>query len=77
MQKMGLRALLRAKKRSRHVPGVSDEHVPNVLQRDFSATAPNQKLVDRRHRVQCEWPQALSVGLHGPLQRRDHRAPHV
>lgn len=43
MQVMGLRALIRAKKRSRHVPGVSDEHVPNVLQRDFCATAPNQK----------------------------------
>lgn len=40
---MGLRALIRAKKRSRHVPGVSDAHVPNVLQRDFNATAPNQK----------------------------------
>ena len=43
MQKMGLRALIRAKKRSRGVPGVSDVHVPNVLQRDFCATAPNQK----------------------------------
>ncbi len=43
MQKMGLRALIRAKMRSRHVPGMSDVLVPNVLQRDFSATAPNQK----------------------------------
>lgn len=43
MQKMGLRALTRAKKRSRHVPGMSDDHVPNVLQRDFCATAPNHK----------------------------------
>ena len=43
MQKMGLRALIRVKKRSRHVPGMSDAHVPNVLQRDFCATAPNQK----------------------------------
>jgi putative transposase len=43
MQKMGLRALIRAKKRFRHVPGMSDAHVPNVLQRDFCATAPNQK----------------------------------
>lgn len=43
MQKMGLRALIRAKKRSRHVSGMSDAHVPNVLQRDFCATAPNQK----------------------------------
>ena len=43
MQKMGLRALIRAKKRSRHVPGTSDAYVPNVLQRDFCATAPNQK----------------------------------
>ena len=43
MQKMGLRALTRAKKRSRHVPSVSNVHVPNVLQRDFYATSPNQK----------------------------------
>ena len=43
MQKMGLRALIRAKKRSRNVPGMSDVHVPNVLQRDFCATAPNQR----------------------------------
>jgi transposase InsO family protein len=45
MQKMGLRALIRAKKRSRNISGMSDEHIPNVLQRDFSATAPNQKWV--------------------------------
>lgn len=43
MQKMGLRALIRAKKRSRHVPGMNDAHIANVLQRDFCATAPNQK----------------------------------
>ena len=43
MQKMGLRALIRAKKRSRHVLGISDAHVPNVLKRDFCASAPNQK----------------------------------
>ena len=45
MQKMGLRALIRAKKRSRYVPGVSDTRVPNTLQRDFCATEPNQKWV--------------------------------
>lgn len=45
MQKMGLRALIRQQKRSRKVSGTSDEHVPNVLRRDFSATAPNQKWV--------------------------------
>ncbi len=43
MQKMGLRALIRAKKYSWQVPSVSDARVPNVLQRDFRATAPNQK----------------------------------
>lgn len=43
MRKMGLRALIRAKKRSGHVAGMSDAQVPNVLQRDFCATAPNQK----------------------------------
>jgi len=45
MQKMGLRSLIRTKKRSGHVAGVSDVHVPNVLQRDFLAKAPNQKWV--------------------------------
>lgn len=45
MQKMGLRALIRAKKSFRHVPGMSDVNVPNVLQRDFFAEAPNQKWV--------------------------------
>lgn len=45
MQKMGLRALIRAKKSFRQVPGVSDVNVPNVLQRDFFAEAPNQKWV--------------------------------
>jgi len=45
MQKMGLRALIRAKKRSWGVPDVSDMHVPNVLQRNFLASAPNQKWV--------------------------------
>ena len=43
MQKVGLRALIRAKKRCWHVPGTSDAQVPIVLQRDFCATAPNQK----------------------------------
>ena len=43
VQKTGLRALIRAKKRSRHVPHLSDVQVPNVLQRDFFARAPNQK----------------------------------
>jgi transposase InsO family protein/transposase-like protein len=43
MQKMGLRAVIREKKRSRDVPGISDVHVPNVLERDFCAAAPNQK----------------------------------
>ncbi len=45
MQKMGLRAVIRAKRRSRHVPGISDAHVPNVLKRDFFAAVPNQKWV--------------------------------
>ncbi len=43
MQKMGLRALIRVKKSSRYVHGVSDVHVPNVLKRDFAAKAPNEK----------------------------------
>lgn len=42
-QKIGLRALIQAKKRSLRVPGVSDAPVPNVLQRNLCATAPNQK----------------------------------
>jgi len=43
MQKMGLRAVIRAKRRSRHVSGISDAQVPNALKRDFCATGPNQK----------------------------------
>ena len=43
MQEMELRALIRARKRSRHVPEISDVHVPNVLKRDFSAKTPNEK----------------------------------
>ena len=43
MKEMGLRALIRARKRSRHVPEISDVHVPNVLKRDFSAKTPNEK----------------------------------
>ena len=45
MQKMGLHAVIRAKKRSRNVPSISDAHVPNVLKRDFFAASPNQKWV--------------------------------
>ena len=45
MQQMGLRSLIRAKRRYRRPPGVSDEHVPNILQRDFCATVPVQKWV--------------------------------
>ena len=43
MQQMGLRSLIRAKKRDWRTKGLSDVHVPNVLQRDFHAAAPNQK----------------------------------
>ncbi len=43
MQQMGLRSLIRAKRRYRRVHGLSDVHVPNVLQRDFTAVAPAQK----------------------------------
>lgn len=45
MQKMGLRALIRSKKRPRDAAGVSDAQVANVLRRDFHAIAPNQKWV--------------------------------
>lgn len=45
MQKMGLRALIRAKKHFQNAQGMSDVHVPNVLQRNFCATAPDQKWV--------------------------------
>ena len=45
MQKIGLRAVIRAKRRYRHAPGLSDAYVPNVLERDFCAAAPNQKWV--------------------------------
>jgi putative transposase len=45
MQKMGLRSRIRAKTRYQHTRGISDVHVPNVLQRDFYAAAPNRKWV--------------------------------
>ena len=43
MQSMGLRALIRAKKRTQRPADLIDAQVPNVLARDFSATAPDQK----------------------------------
>ena len=46
MQKMGLRALIRANKSVLCVSSVSDVNVPNVLQCDFCAKAPNQKWVN-------------------------------
>ena len=43
MQKMGLRAVIRAKERYRHISEMGEVHVPNVLKRDFFAKAPNEK----------------------------------
>jgi putative transposase len=43
MQTMGLRALIRVKKRAQRSAGLIDEQVPNVLARNFSATTPDQK----------------------------------
>ena len=43
MQLMELRALIRVKKRTQRPAGLIDAQVPNVLARDFSATAPDQK----------------------------------
>ena len=43
MQKMGLRSLIRERRRYRHTRGLGDVHIPNVLQRDFHATKPSQK----------------------------------
>ncbi len=45
MQQMGLRSLIRAKRRYRRPHGLSDVCVPNVLQRDFCATISAQKWV--------------------------------
>ena len=42
---MELHSLIRAKRHGWHGHGLSDVHVPNVLKRDFHATAPNQKWV--------------------------------
>lgn len=36
MQKMGLRAVIRAKRRAKPVSGMSDVQVPNVLERELS-----------------------------------------
>ena len=46
VQKMELRALIRAKNRFRCVSSMSDVNVPNVLQCDLFAEAPNQKWVN-------------------------------
>lgn len=43
MQSIGLRALIRVKKRTQRPTGLIDAQVPNVLARDFSATASDQK----------------------------------
>jgi len=45
MRQIGLRSRIRVKRRYRHTNALSDVHVPNVLQRDFRATAPAQKWV--------------------------------
>ena len=63
MQKMGLRALIRAKKRFQNVLGLSDVHVPNVLQRDFFAKATLHRLDKLRFNDQCIAVQAF--GQHG------------
>lgn len=44
MQELGLKALIRAKKRG-SPQGQEDVRIPNVLQQDFSALAPNEKWV--------------------------------
>ena len=43
MQSMGLRALIRVKKRTQRPADLIDAQVPNVLARNFSATALDQK----------------------------------
>ena len=45
LQEMGLRSLIRAKRRCRQGHGLSDVHRPNDSKRDFHATAPNQNCV--------------------------------
>jgi putative transposase len=45
MQQMGMRSLVRIKRRCRRIQGLSDVEVPNILQRDFRAAVPNQKWV--------------------------------
>jgi transposase InsO family protein len=56
---------------------MSDMQVPNVLQRDFFAKAPNQKWVTDVTEFNVSGQKLyLSVSLYGPLQRRDHRASH-
>ena len=42
-QQMRMRSLIRAKRRYRHIQGLVDVHVPNVLQRDCHAATSNQK----------------------------------
>ena len=60
MQQMGLRSLIRAKRRYRHTQGPSDVYVPNVLQRDFHAETPNQKWASlRREMPACAQTSAV------------------
>jgi hypothetical protein len=76
MQKMGLRALIRAKKRSWHVPGTSDAQVPNVLQRDFCATAPNQKWATDVTEFNVSGQKLYLSACMDLYNRRDRRVPH-
>jgi hypothetical protein len=61
MQEMGLRALIRAKKRSRYVPGITDVHVPNVLKGDSCPKAPNEKWA--RTSPSCVFRRSVTGGF--------------
>ena len=76
MQKMGLRALIPAKKRSWHVSGTSDAPVPNVLQRDFCATAPNQKWATDVTEFNVSGQKLYLSACMDLYNRRDRRVPH-
>ncbi len=72
MQKVELCALIGAKKRSRHVLGLSDVHVPCVLERDFYTAALNLKWVTDVTEFNVNGHKLhLFACLRGPLQRRD------
>lgn len=72
MQHLGLQSLIRAKKRYRHTRGLNDVHVPNVLRRDFHATAPARKWVTDITEFNVKGHKLYLSACMDLYNRRDH-----